>query len=477
MDGLLAKKMAAALLGKSLQGWTLEDFTGAYGKSALVFKATKHGQVVALKVFDPDLIERFGSDVQAERIRRQLTLKDKYHPNLVKIVDGGYSDALGLWFIAMEFLEAPSMARILTDIPRDRIRPLISQLASAARFLEDLELAHRDIKPDNIVIHPGFEKCTLLDLGVIRPFAAERLTDVGDQRRFVGTLQYGPPEFIFRTERDTLDGWRAVTFYQLGAVLHDMLMKKQLFEEFLEPYPRLVEAVRHTYPAVAAPDAPSDLVLLARNCLLKDPELRLKVIDWSDFESVRSMSATTDAKDRLRRRQAHYNIVRGDILDDQQQRRLERRTLSSIRAKIQEAIRAECIASDLFPPMEIHDALDESAEARFFVWFGASEDMGLRIPLSIMYDISVLDLQSQTIELRCAAVLTTAGERDWTRQVESPAAAIFRGVFDDAGLLSALQETLYPTLDRALDTLERLAESGTPFHQGTIPLPMGPLHG
>lgn len=478
MDGFLAKKMAAALVGKSMQGWALDNFTGAYGKSALVFRATKHGQTAALKVFDPELIERFGRDVQAERIQRQLALKDKHHPNLVKILDGGYCDALQMWFIAMEFLEAPSMANVLADIPRDNIRPLISQVASAAKFLEDLGIAHRDIKPDNIAVHLGFERCTLLDVGVIRPFAAEGLTDSDDQKRFVGTLQYGSPEFIFRTERDTPDGWRAVTFYQLGAVLHDMIMKRQLFEESIEPYTRLVEAVRHTYPPVTAPDAPPDLVLLARNCLLKDPELRLKFVAWSDFDPVRRMSATADAKDRLRKRQAHYATRRGDALDDQQQRRLERRTLSSIRAQIQEVIRAECIGSELFPTMEIHDALDDPPKARFLVWFAATEDVGLLMPLSIMFEIVLLDQQSQAVELRCAAVLTTISERDWTQHTESPAAAIFRGVFDPSGVASALQETLYPTLDRALDMLERLSGRGSPVQEGiSIPVPMGPIHG
>lgn len=45
------------------------------GKSALVFKARKGAIDDAVKVFDPEIVERFGRADEEERIRRELTLE------------------------------------------------------------------------------------------------------------------------------------------------------------------------------------------------------------------------------------------------------------------------------------------------------------------------------------------------------------------------------------------------------------------
>ena len=179
-------------------------------------------------------------------------------------------------------IPAKDLSQLLTIVPRDKIRPLVGQLAQAARFLQDLELAHRDIKPSNIAVSDDFQHLTLLDLGVLRPFGEPGLTDAEGQQ-FVGTLQYSSPEFLFREEMDTPDGWRSLAFYQIGEVLHDLLMKKTIFEEYLIPYPRMVEAVKYATPDLNAPGADADLVALSQSCLIKRPEKRLKLVTWEEL--------------------------------------------------------------------------------------------------------------------------------------------------------------------------------------------------
>ena len=118
------------------------------------------------------------------------------------------------------------------------ILPLIAQVASAAQFLEDNGLAHRDIKPENIGVSDDFSHATLLDLGVLRPVGLSNITDEGEQKAFVATLRYSPPELLYREEEDNVEGWRVITFYQLGAVLHDMIMRYPIFREYGDPYAR-----------------------------------------------------------------------------------------------------------------------------------------------------------------------------------------------------------------------------------------------
>ena len=59
MDSAIAARMRDEIVGTEVGGWRAIEFLGA-GKSALVLKAEKAGQLAALKIFDPDLIKKYG---------------------------------------------------------------------------------------------------------------------------------------------------------------------------------------------------------------------------------------------------------------------------------------------------------------------------------------------------------------------------------------------------------------------------------
>ena|ERR1700730_14732051 len=176
MDSTIAKRIETELRGRDIGGWTIAARVNN-GKSAVIFKATRENETAAIKIFDPEMVERYGKKVQLARIQRELILRGKYHPNLVRILDGGECSSTGYLFVAMEFVEAPNLASVFTRVPREHIWRLISQIAGAARFLEGLGLAHRDIKPENVAISDDYQRAVLLDLGVLRPFGTTGLTD------------------------------------------------------------------------------------------------------------------------------------------------------------------------------------------------------------------------------------------------------------------------------------------------------------
>lgn len=66
MDEIRASRMAEELLGKSVGQWELIQYLGS-GKSALVFKGECKGREGAVKVFDPEIVERFGKEIQLQR--------------------------------------------------------------------------------------------------------------------------------------------------------------------------------------------------------------------------------------------------------------------------------------------------------------------------------------------------------------------------------------------------------------------------
>src|SRR5205823_3874856 len=96
------------------------------------------------------------------------------------------------------------------------------------------------------------------------------------------------------------EGWRSLTFYQLGGVLHDLIMRRALFADFVHPYARLVNAVQHVTPEIQNSAIPQHLVELARCCLVKNWKTRLRLVDWSSFAAVpESLSQVGSAKQRV----------------------------------------------------------------------------------------------------------------------------------------------------------------------------------
>src|SRR6266851_1321188 len=451
MDQIQAKRLAKELLNTTVGEWDIVDICSDEGKSAIVLKGSKAGELGAVKVFDPDLIERFGADRQSARIERELSLRGKQHPNLVKIIDGGRCERTGYWFIVMEYIDAPNLVKVLETLPRDAIRKVISQIASAAKFLEELQLAHRDIKPDNIAIYPDSQKAVLLDLGVIRPFGLIEMTDE-DQVTFVGTLQYSSPEFLLRDEIDTMDGWRAVTFYQLGAVLYDMIMRTRIFADFANPYARLVKAIEQEIPHIEATDVSPDLVLLARNCLQKVPELRLRFVDWKDFHEDDHLRESGEvAKERIRKRKglSKEGRSRDPAASSERVTRIQRRHVEEIRTKLENIVRKEFIHSDLFLPIEVQEFVDEQPnKSGFIVFLKASEQLGLSYSVSLVFDVELLDAQSKAVCLSFSAAISDVRvERDL--MLAGPRTTIFEGVFEESVMSTIVENNIYPALDQA----------------------------
>lgn len=450
MDSVRANKLLRELVGKRVGKWQILSLLG-HGKSAAVFKASCDGLFVAVKVFDSELVERFGRDVQIARINRELTLRDQKHEHIVQIYDGGECPETKNLYVAMQLAEWPTLINVLGDVPRTQIWPLITQLAEAARFLERAGLVHRDIKPDNVIVKLDFTRCLLLDFGVLRPIGVTGLTDGEDQRAFVGTLQYSSPEFLFRQEKDDTEGWRALTFYQLGAVLHDMIMQQRLFGQSSMPFARLVEAVKNDEPTVRAQDVPPDLVLLARNCLVKDPVLRLRLVKWEDFMPSAENTSGMAVKERIRKRVIMKRGQSGATKDERNEQdiRETRRQLEKIQSMVQEVIRHESTGADIFPPFEIHEwASPDPTKSCFCVTYCTSGEYSLSRCLRVVFSVELLDKTSRSIALRIDSCLSDQPV-DPTSLVKRTGIKAFEGACEEPVVAARIKEQLYNVLDKA----------------------------
>jgi serine/threonine protein kinase len=455
VDEARARRMTEELVGKRIGCWDLIKYIDC-GKSALVFKGDYSGTESAIKIFDPELIERFGKETQLKRIQRELSLKGNDHENLVQILDGGECSSTGHFFVAMSYLPMPSLKSALPSIPRSQIRCIISQIAGAAQHLELLGLCHRDIKPANIAISADFDKSILLDLGVLRPIGISDLTDERS-RPFIGTLRYSSPEFLMRMEKDTIEGWRAVTFYQLGALLHDLIMKKPLFDEYSEPYAKLVDAVKYINPEIKAEDVSPDLIHLAQTCLIKDPELRVRLVQWERFSgSETAAKSISSIQERIRDRciaaSSGLTVVDSPTIVMEREARQQSQIQMQVFETIETLIRTECIGNHLFPPMKICKIDD-----RIEITFPPSSSCHLQVFLRIIFVIEILELSNKAIlitYLSCLIkedVCCNIRNEDYT--------SIFRGVYQKETLEDRIMNILYLSLDAAQQCGEDVKEA------------------
>lgn len=260
------------------------------GGSAAIFQVNGPSGTRAFKVFAPKFFEGEAGEAERRRLEVQRHLIGHECTSLVQTYE--VEEAHGTAFVEMEFVPWKDLNDTLADVPDCEVAPLIKQLVKAARFLEGQGIVHRDIKPENIKIASDFKTLKLLDLGVARDIEASEeidvaVTDHGNLRPFLATAQYSSPEYLFRLDKPSERLWQGLNFYQIGAVLHDLIMKTPLFSQEMVAGNRwlISKAVLTKTPTFDDGDINRlrNLKALAARCLVKDLDLRLQIVGWDDF--------------------------------------------------------------------------------------------------------------------------------------------------------------------------------------------------
>ena len=374
-------------LQKHLQGLGLGAppvFLNA-GGSAAVFKVETPEGPRAFKVFDPQFL--VGESGPAEKRRLELQRKLIGHPCPYLIAVYSIAEAEGTAFVEMELCSWPQLSKSLAEVPDSEVPALICQLVAVVRFLEELGIVHRDIKPENIHISPDFKTLKVLDLGVVRVFETTEsndaaLTDHHNLRPFVATAQYSSPEYLFRLDEQTPRIWRGLNFYQVGAVLHDLIMKTALFQDEVNLGNRwlVARAVLTKTPTFPDPNPNrlSALKALSARCLVKDLETRLQIVDWSDFEVEGSHDPLARLRGRLEKRDTGSPDASAVALESRL--RFER---SSFEKRFVEGVKLELIATcGKKLPLIIRSPAPDGART-FGFEFGCSEQVKIKSSVCI----------------------------------------------------------------------------------------------
>jgi serine/threonine protein kinase len=189
----------------------------AEGGMGAIYRARSRdsGEVVAIKVMPPHMA---ANPVLLKRFEQEFHAARKLdHPNIVRALEFG--DTGSSPYLVMEFVEGESLGRKLERegpmSEADAIR-IIAQVAQGLHRAHKLNLIHRDVKPDNILVRAdGVAK--LADLGLVKEVETDlNLTRTG---RGLGTPHFMAPEQF----RNAKGADIRCDIYSLGATLYQMV--------------------------------------------------------------------------------------------------------------------------------------------------------------------------------------------------------------------------------------------------------------
>src|SRR2546426_9091473 len=131
--------------------YTIERELGR-GGMATVYLAEdlKHHRKVAIKVLKPDLAAALGP----ERFLREIEIAAGLsHPHILPLHDSG--EAGGLLYYVMPFVEGESLRDRLNreqQLPLEDALQITREVADALTYAHSHDVAHRGIKPENILL-------------------------------------------------------------------------------------------------------------------------------------------------------------------------------------------------------------------------------------------------------------------------------------------------------------------------------------
>ena len=216
---------------------------------------------VAIKVSAAQFSERFEREAQA--------IAALNHPNICTLHD------IGPNYLVMEYLEGETLSNRLKKgaLPLDQTLRYAAQICDALDAAHKKNIAHRDLKPGNILVTASGVK--LLDFGLAKvatanvPDGATQTMALTEAGVVMGTAAYMSPE---QAKGEGVDARSDI--FSFGVVLYEMLSGRSPFSR--NSSIETMSAILRDEPA--ALDTPPNVSAIVRRCLRKSAVDRFQTI-------------------------------------------------------------------------------------------------------------------------------------------------------------------------------------------------------
>ena len=280
--------MAKDRSGTTLGTYRLEKLLGEGGMGEVyVAVDEKLGRTVALKILRPEVVADPEHRARFEREAKALAALN--HPGIVTIY--ALEEADGDTFFVMDLVEGRTLTKIIEGeggLPVPRILDLAIPIADAIAAAHKRGIAHRDIKPDNIIVGPR-DKVTVLDFGLAKkggvqfsgaePDVTAPTMHVTLEGKIFGTVNYMAPEQAEAGETNL-----ATDVFSLGVVIYEMATGDLPFKG--DSAMSILSSILKDKPVPMATHdkaVPPEFEDLIHRCLEKDPDRR-----WQSALDVRN---------------------------------------------------------------------------------------------------------------------------------------------------------------------------------------------
>jgi eukaryotic-like serine/threonine-protein kinase len=217
---------------------------------------------VAVKLLRP---EHASDEVGITRFRAEAHHAGRLsHPNIARVYDYCEARPPDPGYLVMEFVDGPSLARMLDSGPLDpaQTMDIIAQAARGLAAAHGVGVVHWDVKPGNLLVSAdGMVKIT--DFGISQAVGSEPVTRPGG---LIGTPAYLAPE-----RGAGCAATPAADLYALGVVAYHCLSGRLPFEG--EPLAVVIAHMERDMPPLPA-SVPPGVAALVADLTSKDPRAR-----------------------------------------------------------------------------------------------------------------------------------------------------------------------------------------------------------